>query len=44
MGNYFGSIGLDTEGYNKEIGEIGDYTFGMQIQSRTNEHGKPLEM
>ena len=42
MGNHFGSSGIVTEGYNKEVGGISDYSFGTQIQSRLNVHGKPL--
>ena len=40
MGHQFGPSSLDTEGCNKEVGEIGDYAFGTQIQSRPNVHGK----
>ena len=42
MGHQFGPSGIDTEIYNKEVGEIGDYAFGMQIQSRSHVRGKPL--
>ena len=30
-GHQFGSSGIETEGYNKEVGKISDYAFGKLI-------------
>ena len=42
MGNQLGPSGLDTEDYNKEVGEIRDYAFGTHTQSRSHVNGKLL--
>ena len=44
MGHQSVPSGLDNEGYSKEVGEISDYAFGVQIQSISNVCDKPLAM